>query len=268
MGKLRDKVECPVCLSVPREAPIYVCSNGHVVCPKCVGAKCPTCRDKMAKRESSTSTLAVTVVHNIDHQCNYCGLYFHLESLAQHKRECSHRQVKCPSFNCDTMISLSSVKDHVVNIHVAKIFENMPCIIDYKWDAASIPVDRECSFQLKGISFEDQDKFLFLKIILRPLQGRHRWVFYIHMAGNTKETSNFAITMELPGEGKYYLKYSGDIFPIDISSVDEAENQGYCLTVMDGVMSKLFVKDTSGAKNLIRVRVNIVKNSQHGVRLY
>ena len=70
--KLRDKVECPVCFDVPKSAPVPVCPNGHVVCVKCVREVCPTCRVRM---EHGTSTLAVTVIENIEHTCEHedCG---------------------------------------------------------------------------------------------------------------------------------------------------------------------------------------------------
>ena len=82
--KLRDKVECPVCFDVPRKAPVPVCPNGHVVCVRCARAECPTCRVKM---ERGTSTLAVTVIENIDHQCDHegCGASFPLASLEEHQ---------------------------------------------------------------------------------------------------------------------------------------------------------------------------------------
>ena len=91
--KLGDRVKCPVCLEVPSNSPVYVCSNGHVVCVTCVRAKCPVCRTGMVFHNN---ILAVTVMENIDHQCKDCKLYFSLEDLAQHKKECKHRQVKCP----------------------------------------------------------------------------------------------------------------------------------------------------------------------------
>ena len=82
--KLRDKVECPVCFDVPRKAPVPVCPNGHVVCVRCARAECPTCRVKM---ERGTSTLAVTVIENIDHQCDHegCDASFPLASLEEHQ---------------------------------------------------------------------------------------------------------------------------------------------------------------------------------------
>ena len=35
VGTLRKRVECPVCLEIPRSGPVFVCKNGHFVCQKC-----------------------------------------------------------------------------------------------------------------------------------------------------------------------------------------------------------------------------------------
>ena len=46
--RLRDIVECPVCLKTPRYgAPIFQCRNGHIICRDCykrVEINCPVCR--------------------------------------------------------------------------------------------------------------------------------------------------------------------------------------------------------------------------------
>ena len=93
--KLRDKVECPVCFEVPKKAPIPVCPNGHVVCSRCVRDTCPTCRVRM---EQAKSTLAVTVIENIEHTCDHeqCGQSMPLPELAHHLNRCLHRIVPCP----------------------------------------------------------------------------------------------------------------------------------------------------------------------------
>merc|ERR1719470_221816 len=39
-NQLKDKLECPVCLEIPRTGPVYICPNGHFVCKKTEA--CPT----------------------------------------------------------------------------------------------------------------------------------------------------------------------------------------------------------------------------------
>merc|ERR1712059_161817 len=106
---LRDKVECPVCLDVPKKAPIPVCPNGHVVCSKCVREKCPTCRVKM---EQGKSSLAVTVIENIDHDCENegCNEKLSHRELVSHDKSCFYRLVECPDLeSCKEKISLASL---------------------------------------------------------------------------------------------------------------------------------------------------------------
>ena len=47
-NRLRDVVECPVCLKTPKcGAPIFQCRNGHIICRECykrVETNCPVCR--------------------------------------------------------------------------------------------------------------------------------------------------------------------------------------------------------------------------------
>ena len=48
---LKDVLECPICLTVPREGPIFQCENGHIVCKECFEkiVECPQCKSKMPK---------------------------------------------------------------------------------------------------------------------------------------------------------------------------------------------------------------------------
>ena len=47
-SRLRDIVECPVCLKTPKYgSPIFQCRNGHLICRECykmVETTCPVCR--------------------------------------------------------------------------------------------------------------------------------------------------------------------------------------------------------------------------------
>ena len=112
MRKLRDKVECPVCFDVPKSSPIPVCPNGHVVCVKCVRDVCPTCRERM---ENGTSTLAVTVIENIEHPCDHddCGKSFPHNEIARHMEECRMRPVSCPGLDCGVKLPRLQLIDHM-----------------------------------------------------------------------------------------------------------------------------------------------------------
>ena len=48
--EMEEELECPVCFEVPKAAPIYKCSDDHLICKECrprVG-ECPQCREVFA----------------------------------------------------------------------------------------------------------------------------------------------------------------------------------------------------------------------------
>ena len=78
VGKLRDKVECPVCLELPRQSPVHVCPNGHVICAGCVRTQCPTCRTNMVERVvSSGFSMIVVASNNVNIIHPNTGIYCH-----------------------------------------------------------------------------------------------------------------------------------------------------------------------------------------------
>merc|ERR1719222_1542130 len=46
MEELRKELECPVCLEVATKAPIYKCTDDHIICRQCRPKleECPQCR--------------------------------------------------------------------------------------------------------------------------------------------------------------------------------------------------------------------------------
>jgi len=263
--KLRDKVECPVCYVIPRKAPVPVCPNGHIVCENCVRETCPTCRVRM---ERGTSTLAVTVIENIEHECDNegCDLTFSLADLPSHMSRCGHRKVKCPGQACTAWLPLSSFLDHVITCCVGRRegirqCTGMPVSIAYRLtkdieDIAgeNLTVNRK----IQGMEFEGQVFFLRL---VRKEEARS-WFFFVQMVGSSEDTEGFGVTITVyregdGPEGRYSRKYSGEVCPIDISTVEEAADKGLCLTLKDGGMAKFFVKNTILGKNEISVLVNI-----------
>jgi len=266
VNKLRDKVECPVCYVIPKTAPVPVCPNGHVVCEKCVREKCPTCRVKMGH---GTSTLAVTVIENIEHQCDNdgCDLTFSLSELSSHMSRCGHRKVKCPGPHCSAWMPLSSFLDHVTTdcVGVAQISQCMEVPIETTYGISKDLEDfggenYKLGWKLRGMKFEG--KMFFLRVA-RKAQAKS-WFFHVQMVGSLEDTEGYGVTFtvcrpEDGPEGRYSRRYSGDICPIDISTVKKAAKRGLCLILRDEEMAKLLVKNTNSGKNEFSVLVNIFR---------
>jgi len=120
LQRLKDKVECPVCLEMPRSGPVSVCPNGHVVCETCkrkLRNSCPTCRSAMG---SGKSLLAGTIVENVDHKCKFldCDEAFTPEDIEDHEVSCPHRTVNCPDVACPVKVPLSKLVDHLINSEI------------------------------------------------------------------------------------------------------------------------------------------------------
>eukprot|EP00092_Neocalanus_flemingeri_P095082 GFUD01120956.1.p1 GENE.GFUD01120956.1~~GFUD01120956.1.p1 ORF type:complete len:342 (-),score=69.04 GFUD01120956.1:37-1062(-) len=126
--QMKDKIECPVCLDVPRSSPIPVCPNGHVVCKECKTDSCPTCRVAMG---NGKSLLASIVIENIDHECKFddCEDMFAVDKLDDHAKVCAHRTVKCPHPKCCENVSLSKLLDHLGKSK-ACCFDDAPKLIE------------------------------------------------------------------------------------------------------------------------------------------
>ena len=263
--KLRDKVECPVCFEIPRSAPVPVCPNGHVVCNTCVRETCPTCRVRM---QQGTSTLAVTVIENIEHMCEFenCGLSLPLSELTRHQARCQQRAVTCPGLDCSARLALSSLVSHVVTCCVerAELREyRLPHKFSYMMNEDLKNLSEESqnfNWKLEGVRFDNN--VFFLKVTRKARSGR--WFFYVQLVGCEDECLAYTaeITVFRPDRGpggKPSMKYSADVCPIDISQVDKAEEAGYCLTLKDGAMSKFFLKNPTTGENEFSVFLNIMK---------
>ena len=55
---LKDILECPVCLKIPTEIPIFQCNAGHIHCKECRPnlTRCPMCRLELKEENRSLMT--------------------------------------------------------------------------------------------------------------------------------------------------------------------------------------------------------------------
>merc|ERR1712059_176301 len=215
---------------------IPVCPNGHVVCSKCVKENCPTCRVKMGQGKS---TLAVTVIENIDHECENegCQEKFQLGELANHGKCCIYRPVKCPV--CDVQISLASLPTHMESSSTcwgSKIESHeMPREIYYDTTMTDMILEEDETWDPECMRYDGR---IFVVKVARCKVGGNspRWVFIVQRPGGDDP------------EGKCSLRYHGDICPIDVTSVQAADDKGMCLTLTDGAM-KTYLVDEVGVSD-------------------
>lgn len=118
-------IQCPICLTIPRDVPIPQCEAGHIVCRPCNGhlTKCPTCRRNLNK--NITNSVASSLVELIPHKCKYfengCQVQDLLSSLVKHEIVCEERTIQCPLLSCSKMVQLKEFDQHV---DANKCFEN------------------------------------------------------------------------------------------------------------------------------------------------
>jgi len=123
MREARERLECPVCLVVPRSGPVPSCPSGHLTCNPCLqkmrkegkADNCPTCRSPMGEGQS---LLAKVLIENMDHVCSLkgCKEKVPFEDYEKHLEECQHRLVMCPGSNlsCKEKVAFCDLEEHVL----------------------------------------------------------------------------------------------------------------------------------------------------------
>ena len=156
-AKFRKLVECPVCLSSPREGPVPCCPQGHLVCVPCMGKlkdgerrNCPTCRGVMGQGKS---LLAFAVAQQVQHECKHqgCTKLLSLNQIEEHERGCDWRLVACPSASvtCRAMIPFCQVEIHAQDCRRCTW---PPKMISKEGRSALVQFQKECLVVIRIIS--------------------------------------------------------------------------------------------------------------------
>jgi hypothetical protein len=108
---ITDKVECPVCYTLPRSGPVPVCPRGHIVCSTCKRGTCPVCRAAMP---AASSLLAGTIIQHVDHPCRHagCAIKLPLDIVPEHERTCDHRLVNCGHCYKEQVCTFAALREH------------------------------------------------------------------------------------------------------------------------------------------------------------
>ena len=122
-------------------------------------------------------------------------------------------------------------------------YYKLPFNFDYKLNAESLKRGTQFSCRLIGMEFDNN--VFFLKVA----KQERKWFIYVQMIGNKEEAAGYTsvITVfkpEFGPDGRYSQRNMGDVAPIDIKTLDEAEEAGYCLPLRDAAISKFVDNST------------------------
>lgn len=229
MNQIKDKLECPVCLDVPRKGPVPICPNGHFVCSNCKRVNCPTCRTAMG---TGKSLLAATILENIEHKCMYndCDMNLAVEALEKHEKVCPHRFVLCPHPFCILNIPLVKLVEHlkssptcckestdpletkgdwIRNNYVIRVPADVPVVISVDW-ALAMSVFRYAGEVFAVFPMKTKGTFYFVLVMFagEAVCSKYRVELIVH---ESESSSAFDADMT--------LKFQGS--PISIDAKDE-----------------------------------------------
>ena len=119
---MQDDLQCPVCLKIPRTAPIYQCSQGHIHCEACHPRleECPVCRSSIAG--DIRNLVMEKILERLPTKCvnfeNGCQQPADLpQVMIKHEKHCDFRMVTCLVSNCEEKFILSDIEIHFREKH-------------------------------------------------------------------------------------------------------------------------------------------------------
>jgi hypothetical protein len=116
-------LECIICHVVPRNGPIFQCTNGHLVCEECsektaAAKSCSVCQVRLPHTKSRCIA-AEQVIEKTDFvfDCVNAGDGCHFSAvrkrLQKHEGSCEARMVPCPDAPCKESLPLNKLLQHL-----------------------------------------------------------------------------------------------------------------------------------------------------------
>jgi len=222
---MRQALECPVCLEIIMDPPIYQCENpqGHTVCSACHETllkerkPCPVCRQELKSRRNVT--LECMLENDPSRtKCKFDVCDFKrldAEAVKKHEDECENRDVACAW--CYEKISLRGLAQHVVEKHYNGTEFKMDSfgrtlhlsswayLLKKEQAVFTVTADDHCKFLFNWCSSGDVKLF---------------WVAYI---GKKVLSSNYKYTLQVESKDrakKYIFEGTRNCIPCDLSHTD------------------------------------------------
>jgi len=239
VAELEEKVECPVCLVVPREGPVPCCPHGHITCSPCLGKlraegrqECPTCRVPIGEGRSA---LARIVIEHMDHQCSFQGCQVKVASkdYRRHQEDCEHRRVICPSsnFSCSKIMAFCEVEEHAITCRGVDQEEAMEVVSKCEIREDEMHTEQTLKWSSQVMKTKDGEVF-FLRM------NRIDDVFSLEvvMLGNEEECKRFSVEASIIDAITEEVACKSVFHPRPISSSNNTE---ICLNIKQAGFAKI-----------------------------
>jgi len=256
LQQLKDKIECPVCMDLPRSGPVPVCPNGHFVCKTCRRDSCPTCRIPMGTGES---LLASTLLENIKHKCRFvdCNENLPAEAIEKHEAACSQRTVSCPFPTCPMEVPLPNLLEHLKSSKRCSIEEQDPLALGtVDWNSRNFRIPGYVSFakdvkwKVHIYSFSSELFAIFPRISEKQI------FFVIVMFASEIECSKFNVEIIVHAEESHPLdsktenvKFQGSPLSVD------AKGEHNCFGCSERLMAKILKKSATGDRFIMSFKI-------------
>ena len=205
-AELKESVECPVCLQLPREDSVPCCPRGHITCSPCLEnhrkagrMDCPTCRDPMGEGKS---LLAKVVIKNLEHECSFpgCDMKLPFNMYKHHQEEeCLYRKVMCPGVNvdCQALVPFGELDQHTRSCEDVVLIPRgrFPMFVlpntwngDVAWPSFAFPSDTGCIF----IRVNKEGRLVYIDTVLGGTKDECRTVTVeLHILKKNSEEAEF-----------------------------------------------------------------------------
>jgi hypothetical protein len=254
-GILKNLLECPVCLMVPRKAPIFQCTRGHIVCGECKPniRTCPQCQIPM---DNIRSLVSEKVLEQLPTSCKYvdhgCQVEMMRDVLVEHEKNCQNRIVNCVALACQQKVPLSSLLSHLDSDHQTGDLSRVEGGVYNRHFSV-----KDNNFTKDSTWISDQlhfDSKYFYRECCRNRKGL--WNIWVYMLETKKdESKNYVYEISInSAKSKDELLFRGRLFSLDLTRENIVES-GRGLVFTDAT-ARLFRQDDK-----IPYRVSIQKHS-------
>jgi hypothetical protein len=212
-------LECIICHVVPRNGPIFQCTNGHLICKECskktaATASCAMCQEPPPPKKIR-SIAAEQVIEKTDfvftciHAVNGCNFSAVRTMLEKHEGTCESRMVPCPDGgNCKKSFPLNKLLKHLKTAdrstpgHKAGIFTNTFGCTDMTRQKVTWNV----------VICEYADTNFFIKFV-REKGMFHTWLY---IAGDADIAKKYQVNITVANP-TIHLSYTSKVFSIDLN---------------------------------------------------